>query len=332
MKRLGFKVILCIVTVFLLLNCAEDTSNDVAVVTADAQRINHRLKEIRGTIERLKIKAIDVLHHVEKYQDGLYDSKRYAFFKDTVFYTPENDGFCEVWASGIVPVDEVLFSKIKALENLCTDMDRIYHENNIFSAVYLNTKSSVVVAFPYASTNTYLKPELDTRQAWVTYWAADADHNPDRKTLWVGPYLDALGYGYMVSIITPVYRGDRMEAAIGFDITCESLRDLFLADTRRNLMLINEKGYLTAANAGCSKLIGIEGPGSHDYLEKASENRPAPEKFNLHINSNRIIRELAAKVAATTAPFDLVLGGRPYKVIHAGIEDAGWYLVELKGS
>ena len=49
------------------------------------------------------------------------------------------------------------------------------------------------------------------------YYLADAQHNPERKPVWTGAYLDPAGHGWMTSCVVPVYRGDFLEGVTGLD-------------------------------------------------------------------------------------------------------------------
>ncbi|WDP84642.1 MAG: hypothetical protein HUN05_05350 [Desulfobacter sp.] len=60
-------------------------------------------------------------------QDILFTKEtRYKRYKGTVLYTPEEEGRCEVWASGKTPVDSALIRKIKRIENICPLLSRAF--------------------------------------------------------------------------------------------------------------------------------------------------------------------------------------------------------------
>ena len=78
------------------------------------------------------------------------------------------------------------------------------------------------------------------------------DNNPDKKSVWTTPYLDAGGKGMMVSLLAPVYDKERFVGAVGTDITLKVL-DYILTkqpiDVAR-LSIIDEQGLVVADSGG----------------------------------------------------------------------------------
>jgi len=303
----------------------------VKPIEADAGRIESFFTRCVEEIEDVRDRAAEILTSRERYAEGLFDDKRYVFYKGRVYYTPEDDGNCEAWASGYVPVDGEMIAKIRILEHLCPVMKKTYGDGGFYSAIYINTYDSIMVGYPFGQANTYLKPGLNTATAWVTYWQADEKNNPERRTLTVEPYLDAMGRGYMVSLITPVYSPSGLEATIGMDIRCESIRRRFLDDKDRNLMIVTQSSILVAANGPCERILNMEGPGQHNYLEKASVNRPIPEEYNLSKNPSEGVRGLAARLESGLTDFGVTIQGENFNVLSEAVPVTGWRLVELVG-
>jgi signal transduction histidine kinase/ActR/RegA family two-component response regulator len=54
-------------------------------------------------------------------------------------------------------------------------------------------------------------------------WAADAAHNPKREAVWTGLYYDQGADAWMISCLTPVYRGDQLIAVLGSDVLLNDL-------------------------------------------------------------------------------------------------------------
>ena len=294
-----------------------------------ATAINTELARIADTIQGLRADTEAIFNRPSRYRNGLYQNSRYSIYKSTVYYTPQDDGNCETWASGFVPVGDEQKLKIKALENICPPLKKSCSENRLLAAVYFTTHDSIIISYPFGDANSYLTPGLNATKAWVTYWKADETHNPGRKTLWVEPYLDAMGRGYMVSVITPVYSGDRLEGTLGIDVTCDAMRDRFFSGEDRNLMLITDRGLLVAMSKPCSKLLNLSGPGNYDYLDKAAENRPISAEFDLSKNRSAAIRLLAEKLISVSEVFVIKIGGAEYRVAKIALTPVNWYLVDL---
>ncbi|MCD4675949.1 MAG: hypothetical protein K8S18_08135, partial [Desulfobacula sp.] len=191
-----------------------------------AGEINSLFVQAKKEIETLKIVTQNVLENPEKTK-GLFDDSRYKYAKNHVYYTPEDDGHCEMWASGHIPIGASEKRRIKIFEYLCPDLQKIYDRSDFVDNVYLTTYDSIVMGYPYADMPAYLKPGLDLTVAWVTYRAAAEKANPEHKTLWVNPYIDAIGRGYMTSIITPIYHNGFLEGTLGIDVTVDLISDKF---------------------------------------------------------------------------------------------------------
>jgi signal transduction histidine kinase len=54
-------------------------------------------------------------------------------------------------------------------------------------------------------------------------FAVAPSHNPERKTVWLPPYLDDAGQGLLISADTPVYYGDEFQGFIGIDVSLSRL-------------------------------------------------------------------------------------------------------------
>jgi hypothetical protein len=88
-------------------------------------------------------------------------------------------------------------------------------------AAYFNTDEPAAMNryYPFIEKPWEVYPsELDMGK-FNFFYLADADHNPGRKTLWTGVYLDPAGKGWMLSCIAPVYCGDTLKGVAGLDVT-----------------------------------------------------------------------------------------------------------------
>ena len=115
------------------------------------------------------------------------------------------------------------------------------------------------------------------------FYLADARHNPDRKTVWTGVYLDPAGQGWMLSCIAPVYCRDTLKGVVGLDVTFPEL-----VNGIRNLslpwvcaMLVAPDGMILAATEEARRTAGL--PELPDYGNTAPVNdeRIDPEELRL---------------------------------------------------
>jgi len=231
------KLIITLILVILFSACDSKNQRNHDDLKNLAEQINISLSDAREEIDRLRITTENLYQDLNKH-GGLFNDLRYKHLQNGVFYTPVNDGNCEIWASGLVPIEKNETQKIKSLESLCPSMQRVKDSSKIITNLYLTTFDAIIVNIPYADIHAYLTPKFDFSKSWVTYWKSDAQRNPEKKTIWVVPYKDALGRGYMTSVITPIYQNDFLEGTLGIDITVNAINEMFVASSKKNLMVI----------------------------------------------------------------------------------------------
>lgn len=325
--RLKFAVAVAVGAV--LMSCQPFSDADQKEIQSLAVQMNASFAEVRKEIETLKQVTKKILDDPES-SKGLFDDSRYKFTETRVYYTPVDDGQCEVWASGHVPIGAGEKKKVKILEHLCPDLETIYNRSGFVDNIYFTTYDSIVMGYPHADMNAYMKPGLDLTKVWVTYWAADEKANPDRKTLWVNPYIDALGRGYMTSIITPVYRDDFLEGTLGIDITVDLISDKYISLSKKNLMIVTGRTIPVAMNKNSFKILNIKGLEKYNYLKKEAENKSISSSLMMTKNPSKEIRSIAQWILSPEKKARLKVSGRTYTFLKEDLPEIGWFLVEFK--
>ena len=313
----------------LLLSCNKMSETDRMEVKSLAGEVNSLFVQARKKIEMLKIITQKLLENTGKTK-GLFGDNRYEYTKNYVYYTPEDDGHCEMWASGYMPIGASEKRRINLFEHLCPDLEKIYNNSDFVDNIYLTTYDSIVMGYPYADMHVYLKPGLDLTRVWVTYRAAAEQANPKRKTLWVNPYIDAIGRGYMTSIITPIYQGDFLEGALGIDITVDLISDKFIALSKKNLMIVTRRTIPVAMNKNSLKILKIKGLEKYNYLKKEAENKSISLSLMMTKSDSKDIRSIAAWILSPENEITLKVSGEEYIFFKEDIPEIGWFLVELK--
>lgn len=293
-----------------------------------ARDINLIFFQSREQIESLKEDYTALLQR-EDPAAGLYPDTRYAYSKDYVYYTPFDDGKCEVWASGRIPIGKTERKRIKMLENLCPQLQNVYQKNDCIATAYVTTFDSIVMAYPYADIHAYMEHGLDLTQAWVTYRAAARQENPTQRTLWVPPYLDAVGKGYMTSVITPVYSDDVLEATLGIDITVDTIVRRFQALSEKNRFISTIRTVPVCVNKNSAAILRIKGLEKYNYLQKVPENKSIPPEWMMSENPRQDIRKIAQWLRSDSPEIVLPVSGRKYRFYKVYIPEVEWFLIEF---
>ncbi len=87
--------------------------------------------------------------------------------------------------------------------------------------IYYTSENGFMYLFPRVGTDDFFYSEKIQNMDFVTY--ARPEQNPERRVVWTPLYLDEAGKGYMVTLSTPVYAGDRYMGAISLDISVSRL-------------------------------------------------------------------------------------------------------------
>ena len=154
---------------------------------------------------------------------------------------------------GEVALDQAL--EFFSLARLTHDVTPYFQWSYYFSA-----DSRSVAVYPWFSADDILKAgnytSLKTALAdwfrYEIYVAGTPEQNPQRKTYWTAPYIDAGGTGAMVSHGAPVYVADTYRGIVGTDVRLVTLERLLKAlpiDVGR-LLITNDQHMLLADTAG----------------------------------------------------------------------------------
>lgn len=147
-------------------------------------------------------------------------------------------------------------------------------------------------------------------------------NNPDRKTVWLPPYVDDANQGLLVSANTPIYYGDEFEGYIGVDVSLSQLIERLktLQPLQSSFaFLVDDKGRLIAApTEGATRLAGR----NLTYQESSPTGL-----LGLSLDQNRDLAPLLTdmkndQVGAT----QIDLGGQAVLVTHAPLQETGWTL------
>jgi hypothetical protein len=312
----------------LCFSCSTGLENSRKTLRQTADEINIMFVTARDRLDKLKMKYHSLLAN-EKNFDGLYSRERYTFSKDYVYFTPYDDGHCEIWASGHIPVGKAERQKIRQLERLCPELKTIYQQNDFIATVYLTTFDSIVMGYPYADIHAYMEHGLDLTEAWVTYRAAAGGENPERKTLWVPPYIDAVGRGYMTSVITPVYYGGVLEGTLGIDITVDIIVRRFEALSKKNRMIVTAETIPVSVNNNSVGILQINGLEKYNYLKKAPENKIIASSLMMSKSPRNEIQRIAEWIQSDNAEKVLSISGDRYRFYKVLIPEVEWFLIEF---
>ena len=199
-------------------------------------------------------------------------------------------------------------------------------------AAYFNTNEPADMNryYPFIERPWEVYPaELDMGE-FNFFYLADAKHNPGRKTVWTGVYLDPAGQGWMLSCIAPVYAGSILKGVVGLDVTfsemVKGIRSLSLPWV--SSMLIAPDGMVLAATDQARAAFGLPDLPVHDYSSSpVATERVDPRELRLDGIADTVIRDgLQSFLASEEVFFEIPSTEGPLMLAQSVVASTGWRL------
>ena len=304
----------------------------------------HHLAEDQSDKISQKLDAITTLAHVLQNETERFFNDPCSFptlraevhfdvAANGVYYKVPDDGGASLFYSTASPLTAEKRNKARQSEILDPIYRQLYHSNKNIAAVYLNTFDSMNRYYPFmAKCYDQYPPDMDIPR-YNFYYEADAAHNPSRKPVWTGVYLDPAGMGWMASCIVPIYRGDFLEGVAGIDVTIDRFVDNLLAlslpwDARA--FLVDAHGTIMAMPTEVEQVLGLTELRDHVYTQQIHEDMFKPEEFNLLAST---IPGVAPTVSNLMQQNDgveeLEIAASPWFLTQSTVPEIGWKLFVL---
>ncbi len=294
--------------------------------TADV--LNQALIRAKTEVAQLRKKAAQRLADADQGKTPARpDPATHRFFgRQGVYYKCRDDGGCGMWASGFTPVDERVLRTIAAIESLSPDIVSLVTADELFAQGYILANDDFGVFYPYLDSVAFFPPLIDFHETYAPFYEAAPERNPGRGEVWLRPYLDATGKGYMTSVSSPIFLRDGSFAGVaGGDVEAITLKTRFL-DPERNQMLLTRGFIPLAATDACVELLGLHDFTKFRYLEGVDKDAYASREYGLEENPE--LRDLAGRLGPGVF-FEWEFHGRTFQVYGAPVAETGWLLAEL---
>ncbi|WP_120997305.1 hybrid sensor histidine kinase/response regulator [Stutzerimonas urumqiensis] len=258
------------------------------------------------------------------------DPPALALSLDGVRFSPADDGGAASFYASSTPVAEQDLDKVARLSTLDPLMEQIKKQNPLVASLYFNSWDSYNHIYPWFLTPSQYPHDM-VIPGYNFYYLADGKHNPDREVVWTDVYLDPAGHGWMMSAITPVYRGDFLEGVSGIDITVGGILtqiDQLRVPWNGYAVLVSDDLNIMALPAEGEEDFGLNELTAHSYNEAIRREIFKPEDFNLA--KREPTRALAQAIANQPEGVrSLALDGRTYLVAWSTIAQTGWHLLAV---
>jgi serine phosphatase RsbU (regulator of sigma subunit) len=119
---------------------------------------------------------------------------------------------------------------------------------NVALVYYLSAYKDFMLLYPFIPSATFRLKRSSADRMDSVYMNAYPTKNPERKQIWTPAYIDATGFGMMVSSAIPIYEGNKHIGILALDLTLDSLKSVIQRSQRKvgNIFIVNEYNQLLA--------------------------------------------------------------------------------------
>ncbi|MEI6876154.1 MAG: ATP-binding protein [Spirochaetota bacterium] len=202
------------------------------------------------------------------------------------------------------------------------------------AAAYLNTHDDMNRLFPFIPEVYKQYPPDLHMEDYNFYYLADAKHDPGKKPVWTGVYLDPAGNGWMLSCVAPVYRKETLEGVVGLDVTVNDIVEKVLSEKYpwgATAFLADDRGMILAMLPQAEKILGLTELKEHVYNSTIAKEQLKPEEYNLLKNRNSFMAKTFKQIYDTDAEILSIAqkGAEDLFVVNKKIDSTGWKLFVL---
>lgn len=195
---------------------------------------------------------------------------------------------------------------------------KVLAQNPIVVAAYFVGVDGVSIFYPALDVGVVM-PAMDG--PWFVQVSPPND--PSRQGVWGAPYLDPQGRGVMVTLATPVYRGEEFRGVIGLDVSLgrlvdqiESIRSVGSVGSAEYVVVLDSQSRLVVApEVALGDLVPVDFPAP----------RTISATLGLTLTSNVVLRGSLEAMARGESRVDrFVLGGEEVLFSYAPLGSIGW--------
>ncbi len=311
---------------------AEATQNIKEIASREVTAINRQLMEVH-----------DLAVIMQRDHESFFErpgacylpnaSPEFGVHGNGAFYKLNNNGGGSLYYASTTKIGKQERQKARCSEMLDPLLVSIVETSPIVTQAYLNTWDDMNRLYPFMPDAPGQYGTAINMEDYNFYYDADAEHNPERKPVWTGAYLDPAGQGWMVSLIVPVYRSDFLEGVSGLDVTISSFVQNIL-DLRfpwdAGIFMVDDGGTILAMQEKVEQILKLQELGGHVYSESIQTTIEKPEEFNLLNNPDASLTEQFSSLFASRAHIgSIVIGEVEYLVSQEIVEETGWRMMTL---
>lgn len=264
---------------------------------SDLIKLTHELQSQGSILSN----HLDTLAHFYENQLAKWDSlkavadfSKYQFNGAFSTNLPQQDSsLSSVIILNTTPDREKALEEVAITNFLDVKFREFMNLNPIISQVYSNSARQVSRVYPSYDHQNIVDENLDVT-AFNFYYAANEVNNPSKEIVWIkDSYVDPAGKGWILSVVHPIYRGDKLFAVLGADFTVDDVIQTNFESYPGEFLLINSKGDIIAGKSGAIEMLSMPPLKNHVYRETVKSEFFRISDFNLFNSKSREVRNMA---------------------------------------
>jgi signal transduction histidine kinase len=309
-----------------LLNQAQ--TNTKELLKKESSIVNDKLSEISQLATLLQREHELIFSNSNRFSLP-NEEPQFAFADNKVFYKTNKVG-SSLYYSAKTQITQVERNKAIFTEAMDVSLKNIVDVNHLAVAAYFNSWDNMNRLYPFIDDVSTQYGEHIQMEDYNFYYLADKKHNPEKKAVWTGAYLDPAGLGWMLSCIVPIYNNEFLEGVTGIDITIDSfvkniLNQEFLYDAK--LFIVDNDGMIIAMPEKIEALLGLKELKEHLYTDAILKTIEKPEDYNItksnYIYSEKFKNLIKNNVSSET----LNINNKDYLALSQNVDETNWKLM-----
>ena len=284
---------------------------------------------------------LDTLAHYYEAQIAKWDSlqsvadySKYQFLDAFSTNLPQQDSsMSSVIILNSTPDREKALEEVAITNFLDAKFREFLKLNPLISQVYSNSALQVSRVYPAYDHANIVDPNLDVTE-FNFYYAANEVNNPSKGIVWIkDSYVDPAGRGWILSVVHPIYRGDKLFAVLGADFTVDDVIHNYFESYPGEFLLVNSKGDIIAGKTGAIEMLSMPPLKNHVYRETVKSEFFRISDFNLFNSKSREVRSMAQEfLLHKKSEFIFEEEKNLNKAICRALEGIDWNLIQIMPS
>lgn len=308
----------------------EAQSHSGAILENEANFISEKLNEVSRIALFLQNEHQTILANPNRF--GLpNDEPSFAVAQNGVFYKTNKQG-SSLYYSANTKMSSETINKARFTEAMDTSLKNIVDINPNVVAAYFNTWDNMNRLYPFIDKVYEQYGHHINMEDYNFYYLANLKHNPEKKAVWTGAYLDPAGNGWMLSCIIPIYKNDFLEGVTGLDITIDSFVKNILnrkLPYDANLFMVDKDGMIIAMPQKIEELLGLKELKEYLYTDSILKTITKPEEFNLLKNKSPFASHFKDFIENNKKSATLKIQNKEYLTLQQNIDETNWKLMIL---